>query len=416
MNRENVLKISWYIFLAVMSILTVLFFCDIKFMVIGINILVWDMLTAGIWIFVRLCKWAGRENTGRRTIAVIAITLLGLFVAVIMFVGLEIPCYVKQTEPKTHRTFVVEYTQNMMNRGRAKLYERVGPLLFACDVEDFVGEFSLELPEDRRLYVSEDGKSIVVAYSFLQPIFIIPLEQPVEAEKTPEQILAEQAIDDTRDAFLVDTHGKLGTLLVTAELARESKGEFGTRDITFIVWNPAEMEQPIQTFTEEFMMGVAPEFHDVVDANFDGFRDFGYLFHMGIHSGYWRYWLWNEEQEQFTYYAPLSEISQPVFDAERQVVTGWTSNPGAAGGMRTFHRWEDGELVCVRRIESYSPWGEATTISVEDWIDGDWQQVYYEEFPWSESSWSGVEPEGEGESWWQAEDVWHDLNYHGEFE
>ena len=196
----------------------------------------------------------------------------------------------------------------------------------------------------------------------------------------------------------------------------ESKSEFGTRDITFTVWNPAEMEQPIQTFTEEFMMGVAPEFHDVVDANFDGFRDFGYLFHMGIHSGYWRYWLWNEEQEQFTYYAPLSEISQPVFDAERQVVTGWTSNPGAAGGMRTFHRWEDGELVCVRRIESYSPWGEATTISVEDWIDGDWQQVYYEEFPWSESSWSGVEPEGEGESWWQAEDVWHDLNYHGEFE
>lgn len=175
MNREKVLEISWYIFLAVMSILTVLFFFDIKFMVIGINILVWDVLTAGIWIFVRLCKWAGRENTGRRTVAVIAITLLGLFVAVIMFVCLEI-CYVEQTEPKTHRTFVVEYTQNMMHRGRAKLYERVGPLLFACDVEDFVGEFLLERPEDRRLYVSEDGKSIVVAYFFLQPTFIIPLE------------------------------------------------------------------------------------------------------------------------------------------------------------------------------------------------------------------------------------------------
>ena len=242
---------------------------------------------------------------------------------------------------------------------------------------------------------------------------VIP-EQPVQLERSPQQILEEQAIDDTHDAFLVDTKGKLGTLLVTAELALENKDEFGIRNITFTVWNPAEMEQPIQTFTEEFLMGVAPELHAVVDANFDGFRDFGYLFHMGIHSDYWRYWLWNEEQRQFTYYAPLSEISLPVFDAERQVVTGWTSNPGAAGGIRTLHRWEDGELVCVRRIESYSPWGEATTVSVEDWIDEDWKQVYYEEFPWSESSWSGVEPEREGESWWQAEDVWRDLDYHGE--
>ena len=84
-----------------------------------------------------------------------------------------------------------------------------------------------------------------------------------QTAKSPQQILEEQVIDDTHDAFLVNTGGKLGTLLVTAELAMESKGEFGTRDITFTVWNPAEMEQPIQTFTEEFMMGVASEFHDV---------------------------------------------------------------------------------------------------------------------------------------------------------
>ena len=48
MNREKALKISWYIFLAVMTILTVLFFFDIKFMVIGINILVWDVLAVRI--------------------------------------------------------------------------------------------------------------------------------------------------------------------------------------------------------------------------------------------------------------------------------------------------------------------------------------------------------------------------------
>ena len=379
MNREKVLKISWYIFLAVMSILTVLFFFDIKFMVIGINILVWNVLTAGIWIFVRLCKWAGRENTGRRTVAVIAITLLGVFATVIMFFCLciygGIPFYIEQTEPQTHRTFVAEYQQNMMMRGNVKLYERFGPLLLACDEDEYIDEFSVESPEDRRIYVSEDGKSIVVAYFFLQPTFIIPLEQPVEAEKTPEQILAEQAIDDTHDAFLVDTHGKLGTLLVTAELAMESKGEFGTRDITFIVWNPAEMKQPIQTFAEEFMMGVAPEFHDVVDANFDGFQDFGYLFHAGNQPNHWRYWLWDEEQAQFIYYAPLIHVSQPVFDAECQIVKGWARS-SAASGTHSFYRWMDGELLLVREI--YLDFTKM--IVVKDLMDGQMVEVYHEEW------------------------------------
>ena len=195
MNREKVLKISWYIFLAVMSILTVLFFLDVKFVVLWLNILEWDIVMAAIWVFVRLCRWAGRKNTGRRTLAVIAITLLGLFSATIMFFGLciygGIPCYIEQTEPQTHRTFVVEYSRNLMQRGSAKLYERFGPLLFACDVDEFVGEFSLERPEDRQLYVSEDGKSIVVSYFFYVPIFIIPLEEPIEAEIIPEQVLAE---------------------------------------------------------------------------------------------------------------------------------------------------------------------------------------------------------------------------------
>ncbi|MBD5083725.1 MAG: hypothetical protein HDT33_01325 [Clostridiales bacterium] len=180
MNKDKVLRISRYSFIAIVGILTLLFFLDAKFVVLGLNILEWDIVMAAIWIFVRSCRWAGRENTGRRMLAVFAITFLGLFAAAIMFLGLciygGIPCYVEQTEPQTHRTFVAEYQRNMMMRGSVKLYERFGPLLLACDVEEFVGEFSLERPEDRQLYVSEDGKSIVVAYFFLWPIFFVPLE------------------------------------------------------------------------------------------------------------------------------------------------------------------------------------------------------------------------------------------------
>ena len=74
------------------------------------------------------------------------------------------------------------------------------------------------------------------------------LSQTTQPQKSSQQLLEEQPIDDTHDAFLVDTGGELGSLLVTAELAMEYKDEFGTRDITFSVWNPADMEQPIQTF------------------------------------------------------------------------------------------------------------------------------------------------------------------------
>ena len=222
-------------------------------------------------------------------------------------------------------------------------------------------------------------------------------------------VFQQQLIDDTHDAFLVSTGGRLGTLLVTAELAMENKNEFGTRDITFSVWNPVDMEQPIQTFSEEFMMGVAPEFHHVVDANFDGFQDFGYLFHAGNQPYYCHYWLWDEMQGQFQYCAPLVKISQPVFDPERQVITGWARSSGAGDGINTFHRWENGELVCVRRIESFSPWdGEPSVVRVYDRIDGELHQVYHEEFPWSDEELEGQE------AWRQARYKWCDLDYHGE--
>ena len=58
MDKKKVLRIAPYAFLATRGILTILFFLDIKF-VVGMNIIAWDVLAAAIWIFVKLCKWAG---------------------------------------------------------------------------------------------------------------------------------------------------------------------------------------------------------------------------------------------------------------------------------------------------------------------------------------------------------------------
>lgn len=176
MGKDKVLRILRYAFFAIIGILTLLFFFDIKFMVAGLNIIAWDMLVGGIWIFVKLCKWAGCENTGKRTLAVIAITIAGTFTVFSLAICGGLPGYIEGTEPQTRRTFVVEYCDNMLNKGSAKLYERFGPLLLACDVEEYKGEFLHARPEERQIYISEDGKKIVVAYFFLRPVFSVPLE------------------------------------------------------------------------------------------------------------------------------------------------------------------------------------------------------------------------------------------------
>ena len=40
----KVLKIFYYILFAMMSVLTILFFFDIKFVMLGLNIIAWDMV------------------------------------------------------------------------------------------------------------------------------------------------------------------------------------------------------------------------------------------------------------------------------------------------------------------------------------------------------------------------------------
>ena len=629
MSKEKALKLSWRVLLTGLSIFTVLFCLDIKFVIAGINILVLDVLTAGIWAFVCLCRWAGCENTGKRTLAVSAIMFVGLLAAPALLFGLGMYGgwyeYAEGTEPQTHRTFVVEYSRNMLQKGTAKVYERFGPLLFPCGVPEYSGDLALDELDSEYAYVciNEEQQAITVSLFVYGPRFHIPLELPKGTAKTPERVLMEQLvdddhdaflvdtggrlgkllvttelertptedhrltvrfsvwnpasmdeplqtltagadfrpncytvdanfdgyrdfaytyihgnqvyydhlwiwneehsrfegvpeydeiavpdldeetetiygfipssaggtglhtfyqwkdwnhlvcmrqikiyqagqsetvwmsvrdrvagelaeiyhedfsskssgwldaqmvwhdldyhgepgglydlfqqqpIDDTHDAFLVSTGGRLGTLLVTAELAEERKDEFGARDITFSVWDPAKMEQPIQTFSEEFMMGVAPEFHHAADANFDGFQDFGYLFHAGNQPNYWHWWLWDEEQGQFEYYAPLTEVSQPVFDAERQVVTGWARN-SAASGVHTIYRWINGELTLRRRIEKHYPTDDNTQLAtVEDLIDGQMVVVYRKEWDLTKIK------EGTPLVDWN----WYDLDYHGE--
>ena len=355
MSKEKVLKISWRVFLAGMSILTVLFFFDIKFVVLGINILVLDMLTAGIWVFVRLCRWAGRENTEKRTIVVVVIILMGLFAAPVLLFGLGMNGgwyeYAEGTEPQTHRTFVVEYCRNMLQKGTAKVYERFGPLLFPCDVPEYSGNLALDEldAEYASVYISEEQQAITVSLFIYGPRFHIPLKLPEGTAKTPERVLIEQPVDDDHSAFLVDTKGQLGKLLVTTELER-TPTEDCRFTVHFSVWNPASMDEPLQTMTAG--ADFRPNCY-TIDANFDGYMDFTCTYIQGNQVYYDHLWIWNEGDSRFESVPEYDEISVPDLDEETKTIYGFTSSSGGGTGLHTFHQWASGNLLCMRQIEIY---------------------------------------------------------------
>ena len=234
---------------------------------------------------------------------------------------------------------------------------------------------------------------------------------PPEAP-TPEELLARQPIDDTHDAFLVDTGGKLGTLLVTAEKGEQDlESWFLGYETTLSVWNPQDMDAPIQTMAV-LVDNVAFGRHEVVDANFDGNMDFSYMYFVGNQPNYWYLWVWDEEAGQFVEVPEYREISGPRCNPETGIIDGFARSSGAGDGVTTFHRWEDGKLVCIRRIELWWEPGEEimteeeTTvhpmhITVEDRIDGELTQVYS----------TILAP---GEDYLAERAKWENLDYHGE--
>ncbi len=224
-----------------------------------------------------------------------------------------------------------------------------------------------------------------------------------------EELLAQQPIDDTHDAFLIPTGGTLGTLLVTVELG-ERDPELMECPLYFAVWNPEDMSRPVQEM-EKTTFNVF-HWHEELDANFDGLGDFSYTYAMGNQPTYGYLWVWDEDAGQFVEAPEYQEISGPRCNPETEIIDGFARNSGAGDGVTTFHRWEDGELVCIRRIET---WWEATDmvipetegtvfiygIRVEDRIDGELTQVYYKEFP-------------PGEDFFDEQAKWERLDYHGE--
>lgn len=226
------------------------------------------------------------------------------------------------------------------------------------------------------------------------------LSQTTRQEKSPRQVLEEQPIDDTHDAFLVDTGGKLGTLLVTAALDERTSTEVCRATVQFTIWNPYSMDEPLQTLTAGTDIFLD---RSVIDANFDGYMDFTCTYLRGNQSYYNHLWIWNEEHELFEEVPEYDKISVPTPDEETETIHGFIRSNAGGTGEHTFHQWAEGNLLCMRCIKIYAvDQGDTVRMSVQDRVAGELVEIYHEDFPL------------ESGGWLDAEMVWYDPDYHGE--
>lgn len=232
-----------------------------------------------------------------------------------------------------------------------------------------------------------------------------PSPPPEPAPKTAQELLEEQPIDDTHDAFLVDTGGRMGALLVTTELVPyEEPGEL-LYYLHLSVWDPANPEEPVQIQEIDWETVHYGE-HQVVDVNFDGYSDFTYLYARGIQVELYHCMLWDEEQGLFVELPVYAEIPSPYVDPATETITGWSRSSGAGDGTTPIYQWVDGELVCVRKIETFPKdwrdYGSPYVLTVEERIDGELTEIYRVEFP------------ADSGGYITEQMKWGNLEYHGE--
>ena len=118
----------------------------------------------------------------------------------------------------------------------------------------------------------------------------------------------------------------------------------------------------------------------LMDFDFDGHKDIRVMrAAKDLTNPEHRYWLWNDAQRTFVSSAVLDSIHQPIFDAERELVSSQWYDGGLHRGGSNF-RYENGKLTIVSNMEKFKEGDH------ERWItwgmkDGRFQPIQEKEVP-----------------------------------
>lgn len=207
-------------------------------------------------------------------------------------------------------------------------------------------------------------------------------------------------IDDTHDAFEVDTGGKLGTVLVTVDSCEmeDREPEWLPLQMTIRVWEQPDSSQPLQTLEINGTL-FDPEARDI---NFDGHPDIDYVWSRSATNMSHSLLVWDEDEGQFVHKGDFLGYGL-ITDDETQTLHEYTHG-SAVAGIHSIYRWEAGELVCARTVNvNMDGWD----LVICDRIDGELTEVHRETF-------GPPDPELEGDNpIYEEVPKWYDLSYLG---
>ncbi len=227
-----------------------------------------------------------------------------------------------------------------------------------------------------------------------------------KAESNEEQNEPKSS-EDAKELFTIDIGDGKHSFKVVMEAKPFEEGEeeeFFDSTLNISIYDINDLSSPMQVIEDKTLDSLFKDYQ-IVDANFDGYKDFCYVQSRGNANYYCRFWIWDPKSGKFTESPDLDEISMPEFDKDSKVVKGYWRSSAAANETR-YYRYIDGKLTCVRYLEMGDPDDEGMqTLIVEDYVDGKLVEVFREKALLTE--------EYEGEVY-DRFFKWMDLNYHGE--
>ncbi|GAB6109078.1 XAC2610-related protein [Fusibacter bizertensis] len=180
------------------------------------------------------------------------------------------------------------------------------------------------------------------------------------------------------------------------------------RELVISIFNINNMEVPIQLIYSN-TLGTLFRDVEIVDANFDGYLDFNYVYTRGTANYFCTFWLWDPHQNKFVYNDQLGELSMPSFDEENQIISAYWHG-SAASGDDGFYRFIDGQLKCIRYFSKCYPDSNGNgeyiqKLIVKDLVNGELIEVFNKE--------AVLVDDFEGEVY-EEFFKWFDIEYKGE--
>jgi hypothetical protein len=217
--------------------------------------------------------------------------------------------------------------------------------------------------------------------------------------------------EEITESFIIDIGDGIHTFKVMMEaqpfeFEEDEENLFFDSILEVSVYDINDLSSPVQ-ITEDKTNGSIFRDYEIVDANFDGYMDFSYLYSRGNANYICVFWIWDPETKAFKTSDELNEISMPQFDPDLEVVSGFWRDSAASNESR-YYKYIGGKLTCVRIMEmGYPDDNDNQILSVQDYRNGHLVEVFHEK----------ALLKGEEGFTGEVYDkffLWHDLNYCGE--